>query len=93
MSFEPVFHLDEEMSNADSLPSVDEETEAFLEQAAEIARDVKHFYPVPYIPQLRYFTPPLRESTNVRQLAKNNIGAFFCRPVREVQCNNKSVHE
>lgn len=55
MSFEPVFHLDEEMSNADSLPSVDEETEAFLEQAAEIARDVKHFYPVPYIPQLRYF--------------------------------------
>ncbi len=61
MSYEPLFHLDlpfqhdrmDSHSSNESLPSVEEETNAFLEQADEIAIDLKQLYHSR--PQLRFF--------------------------------------
>ena len=58
MSDEPIFHLNlpfdhertDSMSSMGSVPSVEEETNAFLEQAAEIALDLKQLSP-----QFRFF--------------------------------------
>lgn len=62
MSMDPLFHINvpfnhirlESSSSNDSLPSVEEETSAFLEQADEIAFDLNELrHRVP--PQLRFF--------------------------------------
>lgn len=61
MSYEPIFHLDlpfehdrmASNSSITSFPSVEEETDAFLDQANEIAIDLRQLYHSR--PQLRFF--------------------------------------